>query len=172
MAGGNQNRPSFQKSYGMGFWIMQPLKGRQKNRKNRHPFIEGAHWKTCVSRVFYGLRSEYLENDMRIIEIQESEPELSERLLTVWERSVRATHLFLSDEEIGNIKKYVPTALQEIPHRIVAEKQPGNSHRVYGDRGPESGNAVYFLQREGKGIGATADSIWKGALFPPNPGSE
>lgn len=50
--------------------------------------------------------------------------ECSEKLLTelleVWESSVRATHLFLSDAEIKRIKTYVPQALAGVEHLIVA----------------------------------------------------
>lgn len=42
-----------------------------------------------------------------------------EQLLTVWESSVRATHLFLSDNEIKKIKKYIAQALREIPDLII-----------------------------------------------------
>lgn len=45
---------------------------------------------------------------MKILEITDSDPDLINRLLEVWEASVRATHLFLSDGEIKNIKEYVP----------------------------------------------------------------
>ena len=38
---------------------------------------------------------------------------------------MRATHLFLSDAEILQIKEYVPQALQGIAHLIVAEDDAG-----------------------------------------------
>lgn len=41
---------------------------------------------------------------------------LIEQLLKVWESSVRATHLFLSESEIENIKQYVPQALNEVAY--------------------------------------------------------
>ena len=43
------------------------------------------------------------------------------RLLTVWESSVRATHLFLSDNDINHIKEYVPQALKEVDHLLIIE---------------------------------------------------
>lgn len=49
---------------------------------------------------------------MKIMEVQERTPMLIEQLLAVWEDSVRATHLFLSDEEISSIKPYVPQAIE------------------------------------------------------------
>ena len=45
---------------------------------------------------------------MKIAEVQDRTPELLDRLLRVWEASVRATHLFLSEEEIGSSREYVP----------------------------------------------------------------
>ena len=63
---------------------------------------------------------------MRIIEVQDRTPPLIEQLLKVWEGSVRATHLFLSEDEIKTIKQYVPQALREIPHLIIAE----NEHKI------------------------------------------
>lgn len=60
---------------------------------------------------------------MRIIEIQEKTPLLIRQLMELWEKSVRETHLFLPDSEIENIKEYIPQALREIPHLIVAENE-------------------------------------------------
>ncbi len=58
---------------------------------------------------------------MKILEVKERTTSLIEQLLKVWESSVKATHLFLSENEIENIKKYVPQALKEIPHLIIVE---------------------------------------------------
>lgn len=62
---------------------------------------------------------------MRILEVNEKTPFLIGQLLEIWEKSVRATHLFLSDNEIENIKGYVPQALSEISHLIIAENECG-----------------------------------------------
>lgn len=51
---------------------------------------------------------------MKIIEATDRPPDLINRLLEVWERSVRATHLFLADDEIKSIKEYVPQALRGV----------------------------------------------------------
>ncbi|MEI3530062.1 MAG: GNAT family N-acetyltransferase [Bacilli bacterium] len=58
---------------------------------------------------------------MKIIEITDRTTVLINQLLEVWENSVKATHKFLSDEEIENIKKYVPQGLKEISHLIIVE---------------------------------------------------
>ena len=63
------------------------------------------------------------ETDMNIYEAQTRSPALLQSLLVVWEKSVRATHLFLSDAEIKRIKEYVPQALRGVSRLIVAEKE-------------------------------------------------
>ena len=51
---------------------------------------------------------------------------LFENLLDVWENSVKATHLFLSDDEINNIRQYVPQALKGVPVLVIEENENGN----------------------------------------------
>ena len=60
---------------------------------------------------------------MKIVEIKQITLLLLQQLLEIWESSVKATHLFLSDDEIENIKKYVPQALKEVPYLIIAENE-------------------------------------------------
>ncbi len=60
---------------------------------------------------------------MKIVEVTDRTPVLLSRLLEVWEGSVRATHLFLSDAEIKSIKEYVPQALNGIAHLIIAKDE-------------------------------------------------
>lgn len=62
---------------------------------------------------------------MNIFELKERTPKRIEQLLSVWEQSVRATHLFLSDEEINQIKAYVPQALSGVAHLVIAESESG-----------------------------------------------
>lgn len=59
---------------------------------------------------------------MQIVEIRERTPELLERLLAVWESSVRVTHLFLTEDEILRIRDYVPQALNGVAHLVIAEE--------------------------------------------------
>ena len=62
---------------------------------------------------------------MKVYEVSERPAVLVQELLKVWEKSVRATHLFLSDEEVKNIKNYVPQALSGIAHLLIAEIEAG-----------------------------------------------
>lgn len=63
---------------------------------------------------------------MQIFEVTERPVLLIQQLLQVWESAVKKTHLFLSDSEIEEIKKYVPQALKHISHLIIAE----NEHKI------------------------------------------
>lgn len=90
---------------------------------------------------------------MKIVEVKERTPDLIKGLLEVWENSVRATHLFLSDSEIQSIKKYVPQALNEVLHLLIAEDESG---RPVAFMGVEAGSLeMLFIapeERE-KGLG-------------------
>lgn len=56
---------------------------------------------------------------MKEITKEERKENLINQLLEVWEDSVKATHTFLSNEEIEKIKEYVPQALSGISHLII-----------------------------------------------------
>jgi len=90
---------------------------------------------------------------MNIYELQERPPQQLERLLMIWEASVRATHHFLSDAEVKQIKNYVPQALQSVSHLIVAVDA---SDEPIGFMGTEQNRLeMLFLSpaERGKGIG-------------------
>ena len=59
--------------------------------------------------------------EMKIYEVRERTPRLAADLLDIWKASVRATHHFLSDAEITQIKEYVPQALRGVSHLIIME---------------------------------------------------
>ena len=63
------------------------------------------------------------DKNLKIIEVKDRPASLIKQLLAVWESSVRATHLFLSEDEIESIKKYVPQALKEIPFLTIIENE-------------------------------------------------
>ena len=60
---------------------------------------------------------------MTIIEIDNRTTTMINELLEVWEDSVKATHLFLSNEEINKIKEYVPQALKEVSHLVIIKNE-------------------------------------------------
>ena len=61
-------------------------------------------------------------NSAEIRTVTERTPELVDQLTRVWERSVRATHTFLSGAEVAEIKPFVPQALEGVEALVVAEK--------------------------------------------------
>ena len=63
------------------------------------------------------------DRDLKIIEVKDRPTSLIKQLLVVWESSVRATHLFLSADEIESMKEYVPQALKEIPSLAIIENE-------------------------------------------------
>ena len=74
-------------------------------------------------------------------------------LLGVWERSARATYLFLSDGEVRSIREYVPQALFGVAHLLVAEDEAGAPAAFMG---VEDGTLeMLFIDPEerGKGLG-------------------
>ena len=88
---------------------------------------------------------------MKLYEVQDRSPSLLDVLLEIWEQSVRATHLFLSDAEVKNIKAYVPQALKSVEHLIAAETE-----KPIAFMGVQNGRLeMLFLAPEerGKGIG-------------------
>lgn len=89
---------------------------------------------------------------MKFYEIQRTHI-LIKTLLIIWEESVRATHIFLSDAEINKIKEYVPQALNGVGHLVVAEVE---SDKIVGFMGTQNNRLeMLFLlpSAMGKGIG-------------------
>ena len=90
---------------------------------------------------------------MKITEVKSRTPDLLNQLLEVWESSVRATHLFLSGDEVKSIKEYVPQALNGIAHLMIAEDE---SSRIVAFMGIEDGSLEMLFvapEEHGKGLG-------------------
>ena len=92
---------------------------------------------------------------MKIIEVTDRTPDLIGQLLDVWEASVRATHLFLSDDEINRIKAYVPQALAGVTHLIIAEDENGAPSAFMGIEDGTLEMLFISPEERGKGLGKT-----------------
>ena len=90
---------------------------------------------------------------MKIIEITDRSSSLIQQLLAVWESSVRATHLFLSEDEIESIKEYVPQALKEIPSLTIVEKENQVPVGFMGIVGQHLEMLFISHEERGKGLG-------------------
>ena len=92
-------------------------------------------------------------DNMKIYELKERTPQLLEYLLNIWEYSVRATHLFLSDAEIKQIKEYVPQALSGVEHLIVAENEDDKPIAFMGTENSRLEMLFLLPTERGKGLG-------------------
>ena len=82
--------------------------------------------------------------------VTERAPELIDQLTRVWESSVRATHDFLSEGEIAEIKPFVPQALAGVETLVVAEKDG----EPVGFMGVQDGRLeMLFLDPDARGQG-------------------
>ena len=90
---------------------------------------------------------------MNLYEVTQREPQLICQLTTIWEDSVRATHLFLSEAEIQEIKAYVPQALPGVSHLLVAERAQGQPAAFMGIEGPRLEMLFLSPAERGAGLG-------------------
>lgn len=90
---------------------------------------------------------------MTFYEVPERTTQLIDQLLPVWEASVRATHLFLSDAEVQHIKTYVPQAFQAVEHLVVAEREPGVPVAFLGVQGDRLEMLFLSPAERGHGLG-------------------
>ena len=90
---------------------------------------------------------------MKILEVIDRTPILIDKILEVWEDSVRATHSFLKREEIENIKKYVPQALKETEHLIIIENKDNVPIAFMGTENKKIEMLFIKNSERGKGLG-------------------
>ena len=90
---------------------------------------------------------------MTIIEIDNRTTALINELLEVWEDSVKATHLFLSNEEINKIKEYVPQALKEVSHLLIIKNEKDIPIAFMGIEGTKLEMLFIKNSERGKGLG-------------------
>ena len=90
---------------------------------------------------------------MKILEVAEITPSLTEQLIAVWEKSVKATHLFLSENEVEEIKEYIPQALNGVVHLIIAENESGSPAAFMGIEEQKLEMLFIAPEERGKGLG-------------------
>ena len=91
--------------------------------------------------------------EKKIVQVQERTQQLIRQLLNVWESSVRATHDFLSEEEIIKIREYVPMAIENVEYLIIAEKEFGEPVAFMGIDSNRLEMLFLSLEVRGKGLG-------------------
>lgn len=75
-----------------------------------------------------------------------------EALTRVWEDSVRATHRFLTEEEIVRIRGYVPQAMAAVEHLVTAEEE-GRAVGFFGTAGTRLERLFLAPAARGRGLG-------------------
>ena len=90
---------------------------------------------------------------MNLYEVTQREPQLICQFTAIWEDSVRASHLFLSEAEIQEIKSYVPQALTGVSRLLVAERAPGQPVAFMGIEGPRLEMLFLSPAERGAGLG-------------------
>lgn len=110
---------------------------------------EGRFYVQCLSPH----RLNGCESGMKITELDDRDASLLGQLLNIWEDSVRATHLFLSDPEIEHIKGYVPDALKAVPHLIIGEKDSVGPVAFMGINGQSLEMLFISPEVRGQGLG-------------------
>lgn len=86
-------------------------------------------------------------------EMKKREEHIIARSTDIWESSVRATHSFLTADEIEGIKQYVPKLLREVEHLIVAEDEKGVPVAFAGIGGRKLEMLFVAASHIGEGIG-------------------
>jgi putative acetyltransferase len=84
---------------------------------------------------------------------EKREPGLVEGLLSVWESSVRATHLFLREGDVDYLRPFVEQGLQEVPLLFYAEEN-GASCAFLGMEGDSIEMLFVAAEARGQGIGS------------------
>ena len=84
---------------------------------------------------------------------EERNSNLINGLLKVWESSVRGTHSFLSNDEILEIKEYVPNALKNVFHLIIYREKYNKLVAFMGIEENKLEMLFVDYKDRGKGIG-------------------
>ena len=88
-----------------------------------------------------------------IIEEVKNRKLIIDLLLQIWESSVKATHLFLSSQEINNLKQYVPEALTKIQNLVIAKDDSNIPVAFAGVEGRKLEMLFVSAEKRGCGIG-------------------
>lgn len=90
---------------------------------------------------------------MKIREVISNRKKLVGRLSEVWEKSVRATHLFLSEENRNEIACVLPAALCSISHLVIAVNDKDDPIAFMGIEGNRLEMLFLSPEERGKGLG-------------------
>lgn len=117
-------------------------------------------FKHIGTKLFFGHNMWHLqkENSLDNITIREVHPDTRDKefiahLTELWEDSVRATHHFLSEEDLAAIREYVPLAIANIPHLMVATDEQMRDIAFIGIEGRNIEMLFVAAMKRGMGVG-------------------
>ena len=117
-------------------------------------------FKHIGTKLFFGHNMWHLqkENNLGDITIRDVHPDTRDKefiahLTELWEGSVRATHHFLSEEDIAEIREYVPLAIANIPHLMVATDEAMRDIAFIGIEGHNIEMLFVAAMKRGIGVG-------------------
>ncbi|MFC6176122.1 GNAT family N-acetyltransferase [Companilactobacillus huachuanensis] len=90
---------------------------------------------------------------LKIVPVTKRDTLLIAQLTVIWENSVRATHSFLSENNIQDFKNSMPKFLMEVSHLIIALDKNNQPLGFMGINGPEIDMLFIDNKKRGQGIG-------------------
>ena len=89
---------------------------------------------------------------MQILELNQRDTYL-QPIVQLWEENVKVTHTFLTEEEIQNIKQYVPQAVEHVQHLCIALSKQGKLLGFIGVADQRLEMLFIQVNARGQGIG-------------------
>ena len=89
---------------------------------------------------------------IQILELDQRDTYL-QFIVQLWQANVKVTHTFLTEEEIQNIKQYVPQAVEHVPHLCIALSEKGELLGFIGVADQRLEMLVIQVNARGQGIG-------------------
>ena len=89
---------------------------------------------------------------IQILELNQRDTYL-QHIVQLWEENVKVTHTFLTEEEIQNIKQYVPQAVEHVPHLCIALSKQGELLGFIGVADQRLEMLFIQVNARGQGIG-------------------
>jgi len=74
-------------------------------------------------------------------------------IVQLWQANVKVTHTFLTEQEIQNIKQYIPQAVEHVPHLCIALSEKGELLGFIGVADQRLEMLFIQVNARGQGIG-------------------
>ncbi len=90
---------------------------------------------------------------MKIREITKRDETAIQKISFIWEKSVRATHLFLTEDDMLDISKDVENALSSVPILLTADNEKSETVAFMGIDGDRLEMLFLLPEERGRGLG-------------------